>query len=449
MAVEEYPFRPTMQKVYWKDVRQDLQKISADFVKLVDEIDPGKDYPLYKASYPYGSLIVRSGVCYYPNKEGKLVTLNDPSLSQDIKKDLGYTTGLLPAGAVLQNSIELLTSAKNSIQLQNFVEPGQIFALWYYLGQSPSFHPGKVFNITSGVRSIFFLSQIGDEVYHKHLRKEFKIKKSPVKDLLSQWELFVTLLNNPLAKCDWHADLLYFSGKWLDKIKNGEKKWIYLSHYLYKAVFDRSDFFRNKIFYDLAFSRIQEERNLRPNPYVADTVKHILTIAMGALPGFAAAINNLKAPIDLLQKIFLDIYGINKYAPTMMIPTFYRPLKTCRPVYYSLALPTTLEFSPNCRKVRSTLDNLREVWHISGIYLEEMQKDYLKIDNTNFAIIAKNTGFSYHHDKFDSEECARLTKELAISDPSLVQCPLGYNNNVFPHASPFFKGCIKIFSKIG
>lgn len=444
MHVTEYPFRPTMQKVFWKDVRNAVQKISPVFAKLVDEIDPGKDYPLYKACYPYGSLIVRSGVCYYPNKEGKLVTLNDSSLATDVKKDLGYAGDTLPAGMVLEKSVETFIPTKYQNYPWKFHTPGYVFALWLFLEKQPSFHPNRIFNITSGARSIFLLPNIGDAIYHKHLRLEFGIRSSPPKDLLSEWELFTLLSNHPIARCDWHSELLYFSGKWLEKIHKNDKTWNSLSGYLSHISWQNSAFLRNKIFYDFAFSRVQAERNLRPNPYIADTAKHLLSVAAGALPGFAPAIDNLGAPIDILQKIFIEVYRLKKYAPTFMHPHWFELEHNTRPVYYSLILPTSLEFSPNCRKERSTLNEVRELAHILGIYLEEIPKDYLNISNTPMGIVANKVKFEYYHDKVDREKYTKHTSEMPKLDSTLISCPEGYNNKIFPFAARFLRGCVKI-----
>lgn len=443
----EYPFRPVMQKVFWKDVSKDVNKIAPDFAKLVDEINPGLDFPLYQVSYPFGSMIVKKGVCYYPNNHGKLVPLEDSSLTPEVKKDFAYTNAKFPAGLILQNSTELYVPTSNSLHPQDFFTPGHIFALWYYLGKNQTFHPNKIFDVTSGARSIFLLPNIGDANNHTALRREFKIKSSPPKDLISEWELFVALTNNPETKCDWHSSLLFLPGKWIEKIISRDKKWIFLSQYLYERSWSNTDFFRNKIYYDFAFSRVQAARNLRPNPYIADTVKHIVTIATGTMPGFAPALNNLGAPIDLLQKIFLDIYKIKKYAPTFIQPEYFPLEKAKRPVYYSMTLPTTLEFSPNCRKVRTTLSDLRELAYILSVYLEEISKEYLEMNNTPLETIVKKVDFSYYHDEFDREECVLHTRELLKSDPTLVQCPVGYNNKTFAQSAAFLRGCVKISLK--
>lgn len=445
--VSEYPFCPTIEKVFWKDVQPRVAKIAPTFAKLVNAVNPGKDFPLYKACYPYGSLIVKDGICYYPTVSGALVPFGDSQLTMDLRHNLSYSRGTFPFGMVLNKSIELFIAVNNRAYIESIFAPGHLFALWRRLEDKPTFHPNKLFNITAGARSIFLLPNIGDAYYHKNLRREFGIKIAPPKDLLSQWELFKTIANHPAAKCSWHTELLYFSGKWLEKIHSNDKNWVFLSRYLFQLCWQHSTFMRNKIFYDFIFSQIQATRNLRPNPYIADIAKHLLIIALGELPGFAPALDNLAAPIDILQKTFLDIYRLQPYTPTLMQPHWFSLYRPERPIYYSLTLPTSLEFSPNCRKVRTTLYDLRELAHILQIYLDEIPKDYLKINNTLLTMVARNIKFDYYHDKFDRENYAKHTSEMPQLDPTLMSCPAGYPNNTFPQTASFLRGCVKISLK--
>lgn len=444
----EYPFRPTMRKVFWKDVHKEVHRVAPEFAKLVDEIDPGKDYPLYKACYPYGSLIVKEGVCYYPNKDGNLVTLDDLSLEVKIKQDLSYAGFGIPPGMVLNNTIELFIPTQNRFFSLQLFEKGHIFALWRFFEENRLFHPTKMFNLSSGARSIFLLPNIGDSGSHKKLRREFGIKLPPSKNLFSQWELFSAIANNEITKCNWHSDVIFFAGKWPGQIRNPNKKWVELSRYLIQSVWLASAFRRNKNFFDFAFSKIQEKRNLRPNPYIADTAKYIFEIAVGAFIGFAPAINDLAGPIEALQKVFLDIYKLKKYAPTFMQPDYFSLNRSERPLYYSLAVPTSMEFSPKSRKQQANLYDLRELAHIIKIICEEIPKEYLKINNTYFATVTNNVRFDYFHDRYDYEKCVNYTWEMPKFDPTLIQCPNGYDNTIFPTAASFLRGSIRIASML-
>lgn len=444
--VNEYPFRPLLAKLYWQDVRKRVHEINPVFARLVDEIDPGRDYPIYKACYPYGSLILKDGVCYYPNEDGRLVILSDPSIDPKIKSDLSYANAGFPVGIVITNTIELFVQTAITPFSLHLFSKGHIFGLWKHFEDQKIFHPPNLFNISSGSRTIFLLPHIGYEINHKNLRQAFNIKLNPAKNLLSQWEVFKAILNHPAAKCDWHNELCFFSKNWIKKIKAPDKKWMKLSLFLLQSLWKDSAFRRNKNFFDFAFSQIKDRRNLKPNPYIADTAKHIIEIAAGAFLGFAPAIDNTAAPIDLLQKIFLDVYKLKKYTPTIMQPDYFSLDNPRRPNYYSLSLPITMEFSPKARKFKDVLLDLRELAHILQIATEEIPKEYLKISNTYVAETVKNIKFDYFHDRYDCEKCATHTREMPNLDSSLIQCPDGYDNHEFPTASTFLRGCVRIAS---
>lgn len=442
----DYPFHPSLKKVFWKDVRKEVHKVAPIVAKFIDEIDPGKNYPMYEACYPYGSFIVKEGICYYPNNKGKLVTISDPTLPNDIKHDLAYADHGIGCGIIIQNFVEISLTA-NRFTPQNLLTPGFVFALWYFLEKQPSFHPSDMFNLSSGVRSIFLLPNIGDAISHKNLRKEFDIKIAAPKDLFSQWELFCNILQHPKAQCKWHTKIIYFSNKWLEKFLSNDNKWRELMLYLLRERWQQSALYRNKIFYDFALSQIQSKRNLRPNPYIADTAKHLILAALSGLPGFAVPQDNIGAPIDILQKIFLDVYGLKQYPPIFLQPTYFSLESKSRPIYYSLAYPTSIEFSPHCRKDHTTLVDIRELAYLMDIYLEEIPKNYLKINNTPIISVANDVRFDYYHDKHDREKRIQHTSEIPKSDPTLLTCPGNSQNKVFPITAPFIRGCVKISNK--
>ena len=76
-------------KVYWQDVRERVAKVELTFAKLVDELNPGKEFPLFLAYYPYGTPIA-DDVSILPKINGDIYYLNDPNAPEDVKKHLSY-----------------------------------------------------------------------------------------------------------------------------------------------------------------------------------------------------------------------------------------------------------------------------------------------------------------------------------------------------------------------
>jgi hypothetical protein len=442
------PNQPPIQRLFWRDVREAVASVEPGFAKIADQLDPGKDYPLYLANYPYGNLIVERGKCFYPLEDGQLVSIKDVRLPKNMRDDLAYAGTAIPAGIVLNNSIELFLKPKNWVMPWKLYTKGTIFALWGELDSVLSYHPTNIFNITAGMRSVFFIPSIGDIAFHKNLQRDLKIRMSPPKCLLDQWELFVAITRHPELQCDWSSTLLFFSGKWLEKLQSDDPAWAMLHRYLLNYAWNKSGYWRNQQFYDIALSLAQSNRNLKPNPYLVDTEKHLGAIALSAAPGFAPAIDESPGPIALLQKVYLEIYGLKKYAPTIMCPEhFSMNATTRRPIYYSLTHPTTFEFSPKSRKQSSTLRDLRELKHITEIFIEEIKAKKLLIENTAFSKIPNMVDFDFFHNKPDSYGEIRPTSDMAKEDTWLLHSLSPYKQKDFADAGTFVRGCVRISAK--
>ena len=143
-------------------------------------------------------------------------------------------------------------------------------SLWRKLENTPTFHPIRIFDITAGARSLFMIPNISDLALHKNLKRDFNIRQSPPKKLLNQWEIFKSIAQHPEINCNWHTEILFFSDKWLKKIKE-DKEWQSLFLILLQDVWNSCTYERNAVFYDFSISFAQANRNLKPNPYLRDT----------------------------------------------------------------------------------------------------------------------------------------------------------------------------------
>ena len=104
-------------------------------------------------------------------------------------------------------------------------------------------------------------------------------------------------------------------------------------------------------------------RYLKCRPYIADTIRHIMAVALGAWPAFRPALRHDKtAPITDLQHAFIDVYKLKTYLPIFMQPALFNEKNHFEPVYYSLAFPTFLEGAlPNNKFSPTILSDLREI----------------------------------------------------------------------------------------
>jgi hypothetical protein len=440
--------KATIKKVYWNEVRDRVERVTPEFAALVDELDPGKNFPLFLATYPYGDVIVDQGLFYVPLEDGTLVPVNDPQVPKDIQENLAYCMPEFPAGVILENSIELLTGRKNILLPWMYYNEGAIFGLWGELPIKPSCHPVKLFTITSGTHSIFMLPNIGDVALHKNLRHKYKLPKLHLpKNLCEHCQTFKELVRSSEANCDWHTTFLFFSNNWLKKIKSTDQKWANLDRYLLRKVVYASDFWRNKLFFDYAFSCAQANRNLRPNPYIGDTAKWIVLLAIGASPAFGVALDNSAAPIDFLQKTYIEDYQLKYYAPTIMQPMNFLPNNTGINAYYSLMYPITLEFSPKSRKLSTALADLIELQHVTRIFVDEILQGKLQLEDTRIGEFLKKVTLDFFHSNMDQHNEVRLSNEMSKEDPNLVKYSQTRCDREFATKSSFVRGCVRISTK--
>lgn len=433
---------PSIKKIPWDACRQSFFAANVSLAEIIDALSPDDQYPFWQVEYPYGA-VIDNGQFYYPTESGQLVLLDDARLSQELKNDFQYAGSETPAGIVLNNSIELFIETSDRVIPQALFQPGDVFGLWGRLDPQPIYHPSPLMSGTAGARSIFMIPNISDLTYHKKLRNDFNVKQRPPKNLLEQWSIFTALTNQSSECASWRCKVLLLSGKWIDKIKH-DSAFRALYIYFLEQAWRNSAYWRNKVYYDFLVSCVQESRNLKPNPYLVDTMKYLMAIAIGATPGFVVSRNNIAAPIDYIQKVYVHSYGLKKYTPTLMHPGYFTLQTTSHPAYYSLQHPTTLEFSPRSRKISNTLYDLSELKHILDIFLHEVSMKRLKVEHGIMGNVAEEIAFDFFHSKPDRYGDIQLTKSMAVTDPALTQCHIDGASHQFADTGTFVRGCVRI-----
>lgn len=428
-----------MEKHSWSSLRAKIKKIKPELANIIDELSPSDKYALYILKYPYGALIVDRGVFQVINENGMLVPFQHPSIANKTKEDLSYNK-MIPTGFVSKNSIETFFVAKNHTIPASLYGLGDMLALWHVLEGNSTYQVGPVWNISSGARTIFMLPKITDKSSYKTLKAKYALKVIP-KNLNEHWQIFSHLANHPAFSEEWHSEVIFFSKKWFANLK--DKAFSQLFRHLLHDVWVSSSFRRNQFIVDFAFSVAQEQRNLKPNPYLADTVRYLMSVGDGTVPGLTPAIDNSSAPIAGLQKIFLDDYGLKKYAPIIMHPHHFSVEKN-RSVYYSLEVPTTTVFSPRSSRQESKMVDMRELKHITEILLSEILKGTLYVQETPLFDLAKNIQYKFYHSEKDQLDEVSSIFELSEGNSEFTKTLIDSKEYAFPEFSPFFRGCVSI-----
>lgn len=436
-------------KLYWNDIKERVQNVDSIFSKIVDDLEPDKTFPIYLAYHSFGDLKGDTVSTLFPNMEGGFFRITDSNVHKDVAKHLGYSAHGSPFGMILEKEFEYFIDFKHEhITIPWAIyQPGKFFSFSNYLSQKSTrvYSPNTVLNATAGARSTFILPNIGCSMNHVNLQREFNIQKPPPKYLYEHWNIFKEIVKGKGAVSDWRACVLYFSEKWLEKLYN-DKSWLKLKLYLHEQAWNYFEFERCRSFYDIAFSSIQKKKNLKPNPYLTDTARHLFAIALGDAPGFAPASDNTLLPYDLIQKIFVEIYGLKKYLPTIMQPTRFTYENQKTPVYYSLQYPSTFNFSPKSRKTFSTLFEMRELQHIMKTFIHELQKKYIMGSETVIGAVANSIEFNYFHNKKDRHHIIKHTSEMTNFDLHLSASKHKYSQGAFAADASFVRGCVGIKS---
>ncbi|QEY53060.1 hypothetical protein [Legionella longbeachae] len=442
--------RKGLVKCFWSDIRHRFAKIEPVFTNIVDQLSPNQSYPLYIAYYLYGDTDADTRSSLFPNINGDYYRITDPNLPQDILQHLGYSANGTPLGMVLEKELECFIDLKNEqITIPWLVyKPGDIFPLSTILNKRKShvYTPNGLLSSTAGARSTFMLPNIGAALNHSNLQRDFNIRSRPAKSLYEHWQVFREVVNSNVISTDWRCCIVYFSESWLISLHN-DVSWKSLKQYLHELAWYRYEYERNRIYYDITFSIIQKNRNLKPNPYLVDTAKHLFATALGAAPGYVPATDNNALPVDILQQAFVESYGLKKYRPTVMQPKHFNFQTDYFPIYYSLQHPATRIFSPRSRLASSTINEVRELEHIMNIFIEELSKDGALSSDTVVGQIAKFVKFSYFHNALDTHNILRNSLELLNSDKR-------FNDTLFLHTSEalfaadasFLRGCVSIGS---
>lgn len=450
--MQAFPANEGMLRTEWRAIREHVRQVEPKFARIVDKLEPDDTFPLYLAFYPYGSTDADTISSLFPDEKGQYYRLTDSTAPREIVKHLGYSKNNTPLGMVLDKELECFIDLRQEgITIPWLIyTPGKIFPFSRVLSHKSQrvYAPNGLLSSTAGARSAFMLPNIGSATNHSNLRRDFNVKSPPPKSLYEHWHVFKEIIHSHVIKTDWHCCIMYFGEKWISKIHN-DKTWAELKHYLHELAWEQYEYERNRVQYDITFSMIQKRRNLKPNPYLADTARHLFAAALGAAPSYIPATNDQALPVSVLQKVFVESYGLKKYIPTIMHPTHYRFEKETQPIYYSLQHPSTHVFSPKSREAASTLFEIRELEHIVRIFMEELAKDAALCSDTVIGEVAKKIEFNYFHNKIDRHRIVQPSTQIASIDRRFKYVANKQKDSTARFASdaPFVRGCISIMTK--
>ncbi|MBY0544191.1 MAG: hypothetical protein K2Q14_01420 [Gammaproteobacteria bacterium] len=433
---------PLVEALSWNDVRAQVCSVDKILADLIDNLDPDKNLKLLKARYSFGDLIVKDGTLYLPKSRGQLISLHDPTLDRHLQEKLNYSA--IPLFLTLHNCNEVFIDTGARIIPLNLFSAGSLLGLFectdYLFNRSSK----SIWSVSAGSRSLFMLSKLNESAGFKRLRMHYRLPSTmTLQSLSDHWEVFKAIANHPHFEQPWQNEVLFFTKEWLIT-RDDDPHWVAFHRYLFSQAWNQAQFAIDKIEFSLSWETFIDaisSRRLKPTPYLADQIKHIMLIIAERSPGFRPT-DNLQqiAPTHGLKKAITDIYLLKQYLPTMM---YACPLnkENNLPVYYSLSNPTLLEGSPfpHNRNSSTIMLDLRDIKLLLDILIKSVEKNkkliYRDFENINLAF------FHVEHDKYEE---ILSSKHISEGDFTLLQELQDSPNRVFCSTSPFWRGCIRI-----
>lgn len=440
----EYVNQPTLEEVKWKDVREAVRKVNPEFAEIIDKINPGNKFVLYKARYPFGSYIIDSDQFYLPN-EGKLIPLTDPRIPKKVQLDLGYNDTGIPLGINLTHSSELYLKSKDRIIPFGLLTKGRIFGLWVALQHNLRYSGIKMWSMVAGTRSLFVLPKITDTLSYKKLAKARGIKQLIPRTLMAHGTLLAEIAHHQEFPTPWFTEVLFFTHNWLEK--RNDNNWLNFWLFLYQEGWNKTEYWRTKFGYDFVWDSFVKQlslQNIRVTPNIAKIIEHIMMVASGELPGFSPAIDNEEGPIEEFEADLINIYGLKRFAPTIMTPKHLSP-NDGRFVYLSLQFPTYLESTPKLPTSHSIVFELHEIMNLLQRFrLAVLEEKIEGVKGTSLFELIKKARFDFFHSDIGPDDMIRPISEMVEEDKSLINCHSKYGLREFSEISPFVRGCIRI-----
>lgn len=434
--------RYAVEIVTWDRVKEDVRKCNTTLFSLIEALSPDKTLPLLKARYPFGAKIVDNGILQLPCVDGKLVPIENAELDKNFKEHLNYCS--IPLSLLLNKDSEIFVETKKRVIPLQYIKQGQFFGLFESLSPYP-YHiddPKPIWHVTAGTRTIFMLPKISDAIGHNRLKKHFHLQRETPKNLGEHWHVFRELASHMSGTTGhWHSNILIFPKSWFEA-RLDNNAWLRFKNYLVELAWLEAQILREKSTFGYLWESFSSltTKNFRTKPYFAESVKHLMLIAIGARPGYIPAEgNDNPAPIHFFENVYTDLYDLKHYPPILMHATRFSHTETDKcPIYYSLAYPTVLHHDVNLEQPNRTMPQLREIRRLMNII-------QVRIQNmpTTAANLLKHITYSYYHSEDDPYEEIEHTNNIANSHrwQNILR---RYPGKKFPISAPLLRGVIEI-----
>lgn len=428
----------------WGEVRQKVKQKNKALFELIEAISPDNTLSFTQIRYHFGDPIIQNGRVQLPEQADQLISIDETDLS-DVAKNLSYSA--IPLGLLLNKTSEIyIESLPGHISPLKTLTPGYAFGLFEVVNQLCGIKQFPVWSVSAGARSLMMLPKLSEKGRHHRLCKAFNCQDEAPRTHYQQWDVFRQIANSPSSSTNWHSDVLFFNEPWFLRYKEQttDKAWQAFYSYLFSQSWFQAQYIQNDTLLNLiwqTFSMAIGKRNMRPRTYLVDTLKMLISISIGAAPGFCFVDDETSAPIGLLQSAYEEIYRLQHYAPTFLMPHNLMPGFDDTPVYYSLSVPTIIEGMPDHKYSPPILEDLREMRRLLDTLLSFQATGVLK--QMINSILEARLYYYFHVDE-DREHHIDAANSLVSHDQTLSNILAKYPQKQFCDSSSFMKGCIMV-----
>jgi hypothetical protein len=422
-----------LKEYTWEEVREEVKAVNPKLYEIIEQLSPPKKFGLYKFRYPYGMKIIDNGRLNIPLENGKSSFLSDTTA----QKSLSYRS--IPLALVLRNASEVFIEDDDRIVPMRLLKPGDLFGVFEALDPPDQESSASVTNVSAGARSAFMLAKISNSINHKRLTKELGLRSPLPNGLVDHGLMFAEIAHRTKTTNPWYNEILFFSAEWFKERPN-DAGWLRFTRYLHEVAWQQSQYWRTLTTFGLLWKTLVKAitaRNIRPRQYLVDTIKHLIFMTTGAVPGFAPIENEEAIPAKIIQEAYLNVYLLKSHSPILWVPHHFSLNQPEDSVYYSLSYPTLLEYSFNPKQAPTIIEDVREIK-----LLLELLGNRPELQNDQTYHIVKKAIFGFYTCDTDIEG-----KITSSADLPLIDRKLSDKNRTFPHTSTFLRGCIRISNK--
>lgn len=429
-----------LRKLRWQDIRDDVINSDPDLAVIIDAIDPSDELSLIEATYLYGDLVVKDGQLTLLSCSDDFFVTDHHSCLADIRYILSYQA--IPLFLTLENDNEVFIHTHSRVVPLNLFRAGSLLGLFESMDTIFNTASYPLWSVAAGARSIIMLPKISDSHHFKKLSSYYDIPiTTRLKYFVDHWEVFRLIATHKNFTQAWKNRVLFFSREWLseDFLKKNPE----FANYLFAKSWNQVKFAMSKLNASLVwelFSEAISVRNLSPRPYLADQVKHLLSIAEKRSNGLQIADESQTvAPINGIERAITDIYELKKYMPIIMYSSSLSETSYERARYYSLCYSTILEGSPLNKSSSSIIADVLELKLLVDTFRNYAAR-YGKLST-----LFRDTVIEYIHSSDTNTTGILSSKKLCtLATPELRRYQQLYPSREFPYTSAFWNGCIRL-----